>query len=100
MVLPTESDLEHLIDAIYKESTKVFEYDKTASPHSMFIRFLQTLNKIKMGNLIPFRLEKDRLILRFYRNTSPYQILLLYIYTLAFIKYDNSINNILIEEID
>ena len=96
MELPTKKDLEDMVENIYQESKKVFKYHSTNPPTGSLSHFLLVLNTKIIFTSHP-RLEKDRLILRFYKDTSPYQILTTYIYTLAFIKYDNTINTVGIE---
>ncbi len=98
MELPTKKDLEDMVDNIYQESKKIFKYNSTYPPFGTLAHFLNTLNT-KILFTHPPRIKKDSLILRFSKDTSPYHILTAYIYTLAFIKYDNTINNVYIEQV-
>jgi hypothetical protein len=99
MELPTSKDIEDMVDNIYRESNKVFTYSNSLTPQVNFMRFLGLLNQRSILLPIPpySRLEKDMLILQFQKSAFPYQILTAYMYALAFIRHDKSINIVLIE---
>ncbi len=97
MSLPTQKDIEILVDTIYEESTKLFKYENNLNPNLNFTKFLTALDQRNLLVVVHFRLEKDILVLNFFGNASPYYKIIAYIYALAFIKYDDTINNVSIE---